>query len=196
MSVLDINLIATQRRQKQRATAILRCAVYSVIALFLGVATLYGRLAVQTRLTQGQIAEVQAKLGDPALADAITRISFLDTNIARLGPRVELLEKVHDSEQAWIDILRDIAACVPGTGNVWLSQLLSRRAEKDQTLSLRGSSYNQADIGEFMLNLDKPDWSKAPTLGFSQLRATGKGRPVIEFEITVPLNRVIGSDLK
>lgn len=40
-TVLDINLIAGRRRQKQRAITILRCAVYSLIVLFLAVALLY-----------------------------------------------------------------------------------------------------------------------------------------------------------
>jgi len=196
MTVLDINLIATQRRQKQRALTIMRCAVYSLIALFLGVAILYARLAVAAKLTEGRIAEVQAKLNDPALSEAVARISFLDSNIARLEPRVDLLEKVHDSEQAWIQILRDLGACVPSSGNLWLSQLSSRRAEKEQVLSLRGSAFNQADVGEFMLNLNKPSWSKTPTLGFSQVNVSSKGRPVIQFEITVPLNYIIGGNLK
>jgi Tfp pilus assembly protein PilN len=196
MSVLDINLIATQRRQKQRSVTIMRCAIYSLIVLGVGVAMLYARLAVATRIAEGRITEVQAKLSDPALADRITRISFLETNIARLGPRVALLEKVHGSEAAWIQILRDIAACVPTNNNLWLAQLASKRAQKDQILSLKGSAFNQADIGEFMLNLDRPEWSKAPSLGYSQVSMSGKGRAVIMFEVSVPLTRVIGSDLK
>jgi Tfp pilus assembly protein PilN len=161
-----------------------------------GLAMLYARLAVATRITEGRITEIQAKLSDPALADRITRISFLETNIAKLGPRVELLEKVHGSEAAWIQILRDIAACVPTGNNLWLSQLASKRAQKEQVLSLKGSAFNQADIGEFMLNLNRPEWSKVPSLGYSQANVTGKGRSVITFEVSVPLARVIGSDLK
>jgi len=196
MTVIDINLIAARRRQKQRALTVMRCAVYSLIALFVGVALLYARLAVATRWTQGRIAEIEAQLSDPALAEAVDRIAFLDANIAKLEPRVALLEKVHDSEQLWIQILKDIGACVPLSGNVWLSQLSSRREETKQVLALRGSAFRQADIGEFMLNLDKPAWSEAPTLGFSQVNVSAKGRPVVQFEVTVPLNRVIGSDVK
>jgi len=196
MTVLDINLIASRRRQKQRAVAIMRCSVYSLIVLFVGVALLYARLAVVTKLTKGRIAEVDAKLSDPGTAEAMSRISFLDANIASLTPRVELLEKVHRSERAWIEILRDIGACVPAPGNVWLTQLSSRHAEKEQVLSLRGSAFNQADVGEFMLALDKPAWSKAPVLGFTQLNVTTRGRPVMQFEVTVPLTKVIGSDLR
>jgi Tfp pilus assembly protein PilN len=196
MTVLDINLIAGRRRQKQRAIAIMRCAVYSLIVLFVGVALLYARLAVVTKLTKGQIAELDAKLSDPAMAEAMTRIQFLDTNIAQLEPRVTLLEKVHSSERAWIEILRDIGACIPAPGNVWLTQLSSRRADKEQVLSVRGSAFNQGDIGEFMLALDKPSWSKAPVLGFTQVNVSQRGRQVIQFEVTVPLTKVIGSDLQ
>jgi Tfp pilus assembly protein PilN len=196
MTVCDINLIAARRRAKQRALAITRFAFYSLTALFLGVAILYARLFVSTKLTEGRIAETEGQLSDPARAEAIARISYLDTNIARLEPRVALLEKVHDSEQAWIDILRDLGACIPPGGNVWLTQLTSQRADKDQVLSLRGAAFRQADIGEFMLNLNKPSWSKAPALGFTQVNVTTRGRPVIQFEITVPLTHIIGSDLK
>ena len=196
MTVCDINLIAGRRRQKQRALAATRCAVYSLIVLFLAVALLYARLAVATRLTAGRIAEVDAKLTDPALAEAMARVQFLDGSIAALGPRVQLLEKVHDSEASWIQILQDIGACVPAPGNVWLSQLSSKRADKEQQISLRGAAYNQKDIGDFMLSLDAPAWSKAPMLGYTQVGAAGKGPSVIEFEITVPLNKIIGSDLR
>jgi Tfp pilus assembly protein PilN len=156
---------------------------------------LYARLAVATRITEGRITEVEAKLSDPAMVDRIARINFLETNITRLGPRVALLEKVHSSEAAWIEILRDVAACVPTSNNLWLAQLASKRIQKDQVLSLKGSAFNQADVGDFMLNLDKPEWSKAPSLGYSQVSTSGK-RSVITFEVSVPLTRVIGSDLK
>ena len=59
MTVLDINLIAGRRRQKQRAVAIMRGAVYSLIVLFVGVAMLYGRLTVATKLTQGRIDQLE-----------------------------------------------------------------------------------------------------------------------------------------
>ena len=194
MAVCDINLIAERRAQKQRAVMMLRLSVYSLIALFIGVAVLYAWMVVATGLVRGRIAEVDAKLSDPALADAISRIQFLETSIASLSPRVELLEKVHDSEAAWIRILRDISACIPN--NVWISQLTSHRVEKSQTLTLRGEAFTQRDIGEFMLALDKPGWSGVPALGFTQAKTTASGTPVVEFEVTVPLTHPIGSDLK
>ena len=196
MTVCDINLIASRRRQKQRALTAMRCAVYSLIVIFIAVALLYARLAVATRLTAGRIAEVDAKLTDPALAEAMTRVQFLDTSIATLSPRVDLLEKVHDSERSWIEILRDVGACIPAPNRVWLAALASKRADKEQAISLRGAAFSQKDIGEFMLSLDAPAWSKAPMLGYTQVSAGRGGGSVIEFEITVPLNKIIGSDLR
>ena len=194
MTVCDINLIATRRAQKQRAMTVMRCVVYTLIAVLVGVGMVYAKLWVATRLVQGQIAEMQARLSDPALAGAIDRIQFLETNIADFGPRVTLLEKVHDSEDAWIRILRDSSAAIPS--GVWISQLTSHHGDKEQSLVLRGSAYNQRDIGEFMLQLEDLAWSEVPKLGFTQLKTGGRQQSVVDFEVTVPLNRVIGSELR
>ena len=125
MTVCDINLIATRRAQKQRALTIMRCAVYSLIAVLLGVALLYTKLLVTSWLVEGRIAEVEAKLTDPAMAEAVERIQFLETKITELAPRVALLQKVHDSEDAWIRILQDVSAAIPG--RVWIAQFTSHR---------------------------------------------------------------------
>ena len=194
MTVCDINLIAGRRAQKLRALAIMRCVVYSLMAVLLGVTLLYARMFVATRSVQGQITEVAAHLTDPALADAVVRIRFLESNIARLDPRVSLLQKVHDSEQAWIYILQDMSGAIPK--GVWMSQMSSRRDAQEQVLSVRGSAYRQRDIGEFMLRLEKVNWSDVPKLGYTQANLSLRGTPVIDFEVAVPLNRIIGSELR
>ena len=198
MGVCDINLIATRRRQKQRAIALMRCSVYSLIALTVVVALVYAWMSMAMRLTAGRIAEVEARLSDPSLADAIARIEFLESNLATLEPRVELLEKVHDSEAAWIEVLRDVGSCIPQ--GVWISQLVSHRQQNEHTISIRGSASRQGDmqgdIGEFMLRLDEPEWSRVPMLGFTQASVSSGGNAVVDFEVTVPLTRVIGSDIR
>lgn len=194
MTVCDINLIATRRAQKQRAVTIIRCVVYSLMAILLGVTLLYARMFVATHMVQGQIVVTEAGLADPALAEAVERIEFLETNIAQLEPRVSLLEKVHDSEQAWIRIMRDMSAAIPE--DVWISKMSSRRTAEAQTLTVNGSAHRQRDIGEFMLRMDELGWSRVPHLGYTQARVTAAGRAVIDFEVTVPLNRAIGGDLR
>lgn len=194
MTVCDINLIATRRAQKQRAVAIMRCAVYSLIAILIAVALLYARMWMATRLVEGQIAVVEGELANPTLADAVERIQFLESNIADYGPRVNLLERVHDSEQAWIDILRELSVSIPK--GVWVSQMTCRRGDREQSLTFRGSAYNQRDIGQFMMLVEDLQWSNPPRLGFTQKGVTLEGRDVVDFEVTVPLNKVIGSDLQ
>jgi len=194
MTVCDINLIAARRAQKQRMIAILRCAVYSLIAILVAVTLLYAKMWMATRLVEGQIAVVQGELANPTLASAVERIRFLETNIADYGPRVGLLEKVHDSEQAWIDILSDLSGSIPK--GVWISQMTSRRGPKDQTIAVRGSAYNQRDIGQFMLQMEKLKWSQAPGLGYTQASMNAGGRAVVDFEVSIPLNKIIGSDLR
>ncbi|NIQ99913.1 MAG: hypothetical protein GTN78_06880, partial [Gemmatimonadales bacterium] len=85
----------------------------------------YAKLWSAARLVQGDIAIIEAKLSDPELVKAVDRIAFLESNTARLQPRVVLLEKVHDSEDAWIGILRDTSAAIPK--GVWISQMQTRR---------------------------------------------------------------------
>jgi len=194
MTVCDINLIATKRAQRQRAVAIMRCVFYSLFAVLVGLGLVYAKMWIATRLVQGQIAEVEAKLADPALAEAVERIRFLEKNIANYGPRVQLLEKVHDSEQAWITILNDLSRSIPS--GVWVSQFTSHRGDKQQSVTLRGSAYNQRDIGQFMLQVEKLSWSQPPGLGYTQASVNLRGRPVIDFEVSVPLEKIIGSELK
>lgn len=194
IAICDINLIAGRRRQKQRSVAVMRLATYSLITLLVGIAIVYFYMVVEARLAAGQIADVDAQLSDPALADKIGRIQFVESSMVTLKPRVELLEKVHDSEAAWIRILRDVSSCIPST--VWVTHVASQRVDKGQALSIKGRAFNQKEIGEFMLALDEPPWSGAPKLGFTQVTGTRDTSSYIEFEITVPLRRVIGSDLQ
>jgi len=194
MTVCDINLIAARRAYKQRAAALMRFAFYSVAAILVAMGLMYGKMWMATRVVEGQIALVEGELASPRLADAVQRIRFLETNIGDYGPRVQLLEKVHDSEQAWIGILRDLSVSVPR--GVWVSQMTSRRSEKEHVLTFRGSAFNQRDIGQFMLQIDALAWSQPPTLGYTQANANTRGREQVDFEVSVPLSKVIGSELR
>ena len=193
MTVCDINLIAARRRQKQQALALMRLAVYSLIAISLGMLILYGYAVVESRRMLGEIQNYDAQLADPKLTESMERVTFLETKIADLEPRVELLQKVHDSEQAWIRILQEVSATIPS--RVWIAQLGSHRGPDEQTLRIRGSAHNQRDIGEFMLRLEKLTWSEAPTLAFTQASLSAAGADVVDFEINIPLKHSIGSDL-
>lgn len=194
MTVFNINLIAAKRRQKQRSLALLRLGVYTLIALALGVGLVYGQMTIKVDEVKGEIARVEGELTSPELAESVTRIQFLEQQTKELGPRVQLLEKVHSSESEWIRILQDIGSCIPQ--DVWIGQLNSQRNDKDQTVSLRGKAFSQKDIGAFMLELDRPYWSAIPALGYSQVRSDPNAGSIVEFEITVPLHYVIGSELK
>jgi Tfp pilus assembly protein PilN len=194
MTVFSINLIAARRRQKQRAVALLRLAVYTLIALVVFVALIYGQMTVKVEQVKGEISRVDGELTSVQLADSVARIQFLEQQTKELAPRVQLLEKVHSSESEWIRILQDISSCIPP--DVWIGQLNSQRNDKDQTISLRGKAFTQRDIGAFMLELDKPYWSAIPALGYSQVQSDKSTGDIVEFEITVPLHYVIGSELK
>jgi len=194
MTVFSINLISAKRRQRQRSIALLRLAIYSLIGLAVAVLLIYGQMTVNVEEIRGEIAKVEGELTSPQLADSVAKIQYLEQQTKELGPRVQLLEKVHSSESEWIRILQDISARIPQ--NVWIGQLDSQRNDKAQTLSLRGKAFTQRDVGAFMLALDGPDWSAVPALSYSRVQSGPKVGSVVDFEITVPLQYVIGSELK
>jgi hypothetical protein len=47
-----------------------------------------------------------------------------------------------------------------------------------------------------MLQVEKLSWSQPPGLGYTQASVNLRGRPVIDFEVSVPLEKIIGSELK
>ncbi len=194
MTVCDINLIATRRAHQQRSAAILRFAFYSVVAILVAMGLMYAKMWMATRVVEGQIALIEGELASPQLAEATKRISFLETNISDFRPRVTLLEKVHDSEQAWIGILRDLSISVPK--GVWIAQMTSRRDDKKQTLTFRGSGYSQRDIGQFMLQVEALNWSQPPDLSYTQANSNPRMRDAVDFEVTVALEKMIGSELR
>ena len=195
MTVFNINLIAARRRQKQRAIGLLRIGFYSLMGLVALVVLVYLKMNLNVAQVTADIASINGELSQPDLAKQVARIQFLETETAQLTPRVGVLEKVHSSEAEWIRILHDLSACIPN--NVGISQMTSQRQDKGQTLELRGQAPTQGDIGQFMLALDQPMWSGIPSLSFSQMKAGDMNRmETVEFEITVPLQSVIGSDLK
>ncbi len=196
MTIFNINLIAARRRQKQRALALTRLGVYSLFGLAVAITLLYYVMDARVQQTEAQIADVRGELSSPSLSDSIKRIEYLERETARYQPRVQILEKVHSSESEWIRIISDVGSCTPAGNSLWLTQLTSTRSDKSQAISLRGQAFRQEEIGDYMLKLSQPPWSGDPSLGFTQMRKTMGGTEVIDFEVTVPLQSVIGSDLK
>ena len=190
--MIDINLIAARRQRRQRAAMMMRFAVYSVIGLLVLIGLVYAWLAVATNYVQSQIGEKTAQLSDPKLKGAVERLDFLERRIAGLRPRVDLLQKVHDSEAGWVRVLRDLSASLPSS-DVWVNQLSSRRSEQGQYLNMRGSALSQGLVGDFMLRVKQTGWSGVPTLQQSTKATPAAGQAeVVEFEVNIPLQRALG----
>jgi len=191
--MIDINLIAARRAQRQRALALMRLAFYSLFGLALVVVLLYAWMTVQISLVAGRIAEAEAVLSAPDMQENLGRIRFLEGQIATLGPKAQVLRRVHESESRWIEVLRDIGGNIPA--QVWVSSVSSRRADQGQQIILSGSAQSQRLIGAYMLALQPAEWCGPLQLikaGASSDRRRGE---VVDFEIVVPLKEPIGLDL-
>jgi Tfp pilus assembly protein PilN len=190
--MLDINLIASRRAQRQRTLALIRLAFYGLLGLGILVVLLYAWMSIQVRLVNGRILEAEAMLNAPDVKEKLDRVHYLEAQIGQLKPRATVLQKVHDSENRWIEIMRHVGASVPT--NVWVTQVESRYVDKGQQIYLQGSAVSQKYIGAYMLALQEADWFD--TLQLVQADTNNnKGTEKVDFEIILPLKEGIGLDL-
>jgi len=189
----NINLIAERRAQKQRSARMLRIAAYSVLSLVVALGVVYAYFTITMNVVQGEILECDAKLNDPQFKADLERIDYLEKSCAALEPRVELLQTVQGSQRAWIAVLNDLSRGIPST--VWLTNVQSRRDQTGQSLQITGSATSQRAVGDFMLNLKRSNWCGDPRLNFTQTIGL-QGREIVNFDITAPLKKAIGSELR
>ncbi|NIM04146.1 MAG: hypothetical protein GTN69_02995 [Armatimonadetes bacterium] len=191
--MIDINLIAVRRAQRQRVLTLMRLSFYSLFGLALLIVLLYAWLTVQIRLVEGEVSEAEAVLTAPDMQENLRRIDFLKSQIEVLAPKAKVLRKVHESENRWIEVLRDIGTSVPA--RVWVSSVQSRAVDNGQRITLRGGARSQRLIGAYMLAVQGKEWCGPLQLVQAD---TGKDRSkgeVVNFEVTVPLVEPIGVDL-
>jgi Tfp pilus assembly protein PilN len=189
----NINLIAERRAQKQRSAKLLRIASYAALSLVVAIGVMFAYFTIALNVVQGEIVECEAQLNDPSLRADLQRIVYIEQRCAGLEPRVNLLEAVHGSQRAWILVLGDLSRCIPNT--VWLTNVQSRRDQSGQSLSITGSATSQRAVGDFMLNLKHAVWCGDPVLNFTQTVGLLK-QEVVNFDITAPIKRPIGSELQ
>jgi len=190
---LNINLIASRQAERHRRLKMMRCMVYGLLGMATAIVVMFAWMTVAMRLTSNQIDECEARLNAPELVTAIKRVNFLKQEIASLEPRVDLLQKVHDSEQEWLAVFDHLSAVTPA--DVWLTAVSSKRDQTSQVLTIRGCALSHRSAGNFMLNLKHAKWCGSPQLNFTQLTQRGVGQEVVNFEILAPITRPIGSDL-
>jgi len=194
--MIDINLIAARRAQRQRSIAIMRLAFWCLFGLALVIVLLYAWMTIQIRLVNGSIAEVQATLQAPEMQEQISHVAFLDEEISILNPKVRILENVHESESRWIEVLADLGRLAPA--NVGVNSLASRKADADHLISLKGQADSQHLVGAYMLALQDSGWCKE--LQLNQTAADRQPKDAntlrkINYEITIPLIKPIGLNI-
>jgi Tfp pilus assembly protein PilN len=188
--MIDINLIATRRAQRQRAIALMRLAFYGLLGLGVVLVLLYFWMTFEINYVQARIQDAEASLQDPTVQENIKQINTLDSQIAILGPKVKVLKKVHDSESRWIEVVRDIGAAVPA--NVGITAFTSRRVDRGQQISLSGAAASQSLIGAYMLAVQSDAWAGPLQLVQADTSRSAKNSNLVNFELTIPLKEPIG----
>ncbi len=191
--MFDINLIADQRARKMRGRRMRRVTIYSLIGLIVGVGAMFGTMTVNALMLRGRIAEVDAELDNPELRQQLDHYYTLESQLTNLRPRVQLLERVHSSEFAWLLVAHDLGQAIPG--DAWLTRFASKRRDKDHTITVAGVALTQRSVGDYMLALADQPWVKMPDLSFTRRKTLG-GTEVMEYEINLSLAAPVGSFLE
>ena len=191
--MFDLNLIAGQRARKLQRMRLRRVTVYGLLVLSLGIAVMYGTMTVNTLILHSRIAEVNAGLDDSMFRAELKRFYTRETQLNTLRPRVSLLERVHDSEFAWLQVARDLAQVIPT--DVWLTRMQSRRQDVQHTITLAGVAMTQRSVGDYMLALADAPWVHEADLAFTRRKTLG-GNEVMEYELSLTLKTPVGSILE
>jgi Tfp pilus assembly protein PilN len=194
--MIDINLIASRRAQRQRSVAMMRLAFYGLFGVAIVIALLFAWISLEIRAVQGQIAEVDGYLSAPDMRAKVERINFLESQTHQLAPRVDVLKKVHDSESNWIQLVRDVGASVPA--NVGVTALTSRKMDNTHQITITGIADSQSLIGAYMLALQRADWCGRLQLVQSDTKQSATNRNGVNgvnYELLVPLKTPIGLNL-
>ncbi len=191
--MIDINLIAARRGQRQRALALMRLAFYGLFGMATLIVLLYAWLTVQISLVSGRIAEAEAVLSSPQMRGDLRHIRYLEGQIAELAPKAQVLKRVHESESRWITVLRDTGNSIPA--QVWVASFSSRSADKGQQLTFSGAAFSQRLIGAYMLALQRATWCGPLQLVKADANRDPRKEGIVDFEVTVPLREPIGIGL-
>lgn len=189
--MIDINLLAARRAQRQRAIALMRLAFYGLFGMAAVIVLLWVWMTMQISLINGQITELNGYL--VSMEKDTSRIKFLETQTSLLTPKVTVLKKVHDSELRWIEILRDIGSRIPA--NVGVTALISKRADRGQQVSVSGVASSERLVGAYMLALQPMQWCGPLQLQEVSAKQKGMVADQKEFEILIPLKQPIGLNL-
>ena len=182
--MININLIAQRRAHKQRSLRARRIGFYGLMGAAVAIALIYLGLQMTIMQRAADIANVDQQLQDPKLVADIRQVDMLEGEMAMLRPRVDLLERVHDTHNAWLNVMFDVSARLPS--DVWIDNIASRSDATAQLITIKGTALKQRTVGSFMLNLKDTRWAGDPELNFTQ-SVDMAARKVVSFEMTVPL---------
>jgi len=177
--LLHTNFIADQRREKQRVARWLGLG-FALFLAWMGI--LLALLVFFTFQLGGQrrrLAELEAQRAEHQAA--VQQVRAWQQAQAAFQPRLKLLRQVHQTDQAWRQLLEDLRGLTPE--GLWLtrvevkpSQEQAGPASKETYLGLtiEGATREYAAVASFMQGLVRSAWLSEITLETGQEARIGQ----------------------
>jgi len=195
----SINMIASRRADKLRRENNLRNTVYAIIAEIGVVVLVLSFLSIRLAAITAHISELDGQI--VKLQPTVTQIQKLQTETARLMPKVLTLDGAKKDTLFWYNNIFAVANSLPA--KTWLTAMSSAippagttpvpgsGAGTDPTLNVTGIATSHAAVGDTMLRMNQQPGLDHVDLAFDQAQKLGK-IDTVAFQMTIHLKPEAG----
>ncbi|MHB1000604.1 MAG: PilN domain-containing protein [Armatimonadota bacterium] len=190
----SINMIAARRAETKKLEERVRIAFLMVIGSVLIALGIISFMTARVYGTSRAIQQVDAEL--LKIQPIVDKISYYETEINLLMPRLELLTDSRDQTLLWYKVMQDLSRSM--AEKTWLTNFATAQTtvpSADGTpgvsatvLTLRGISNSQRLVGETMLMLNQCEEFEQVDLTYTQ-KGSITGLDSFDYEISAKLKQ-------
>ncbi|MFQ6066446.1 MAG: PilN domain-containing protein [bacterium] len=181
--MIRVNLLPRELIQKKKVGAfVIFVLVSTLFTIFICVLlSLPLREEIQATRRRLEFEQLTLRKSQPILKE----LEDLKGKESQLQARLKAMKNLVASRCSWSQVLYEISRALPK--EIWLTELTNEPQEKQQILTIKGSSLNKTvDISKFMENLtSSPLFAEVVLLGMT--KTTIDKREVMDFTINCKL---------
>jgi Tfp pilus assembly protein PilN len=189
--MININLIAERRARKIREMNILRWGAIGIVLLAIIIIVFNMSAFYMYLLQKNELELVNQKIRE--IQPQYREWQAVQDEIGVRRPLVHLLQQVQKSEGAWMIVLADMSHILPS--DVVLDAFNTAQNGQNVILNLSGHARDEKSVAAFMLALrQRTEWAGTPVLR-SVTNELKDNVSTVRFEMTVPVNGLVGGNL-
>ena len=182
--MIRINLLPVRQKKKRNTS------IYQLVGMASAVVVTFIVALGATIYFQSQVSGQEKKIADAdveikRLEKIIGEVKELDAQKARLLSQLAVIEKLEKGKLGPVRVLDELSNAIPK--RVWLINM----KEAGGALSMTGAAIGNADVSEFMRNLQKSPYFTDVQLKFTQSDSR-EGVAIYNFEVGCKVNYAAG----